>query len=725
MSDDECNPNAGVLYDYFPKFFRIKFKDVPTSDIDGYEFHDRLKSLIGGNIERIEAEGKNNLIVKISKEDQYKKIITIKKIIQHDVEIEIHDKLSYTQGLIYLNSWGFTLPDDKEELENYLKKKNPGLHSIEHASFIKTNNERTLPIIVNYLGKNLPTEMPTPDLIPVRPWINKPLRCRTCQEYGHSYKKCKPNRNLRCEKCSEEGHSGEHCQSPTPFCFHCREQHIIGHTQCMKHKEQKDILDIQHKEKVGFLRARQIYKDKESSAPPTFKPLKIQTTKKFFKLIIDKEQKKKLRPWVLEKAIEEHIGEKPESMRDSSETSITVEIKNPSASKKMPTFKGFKKVFSCEVEETDRLNPLKGIATVFEQNISYNEDWQKFRTNFIKYHKVKDVEKATWIKNFNRSSTPLMITFYDEVPKYMDIPKEKTRTKVQESVRPPLLCKNCQEFGHGDRSCEKESTCGRCGQKNDHLTSQCDREPPKCCLCGEEHLTGAKNCIHYKQEQQIIDIQTRLNLKRTQAKILFDNQYPDFTTKKSYAQITNPNLPPTTPITPNQQPNTSSKLPVRRTDHPIQNPTEINEPTQTNNRFYVLNDTSRNRFPNGESIDDISKAVDEIVDATITTSKRNLSEEEETEEYSRSQKNIKTNHHTSKERPSSINRNSRSDQPRSSGHDQSSRSRSKSNNRQSKHETPRNPNQSREKINQTPIKPKNSPPKKKSPNKNKYSPRRK
>ena len=138
-----------------------------------------------------------------------------------------------------------------------------------------------------------------------------------------------------------------------------------------------------------------------------------------------------------------------------------------------------------------------------------------------------------------------------------------------------------------------------------------------------------------------------------------------------------------------------------------------------------MNDTSRNRFPNGESIDDISKAVDEIVDATITTSKRNLSEEEETEEYSRSQKNIKTNHHTSKERPSSISRNSRSDQPRSSGHDQSSRSRSKSNNRQSKHETPRNPNQSREKINQTPIKPKNSPPKKKSPNKNKYSPRRK
>ena len=725
MSNDEYSPSTGIIYDYFPKFFRVKFKDVSTRDIDGYEFHHSLKSLIGGNIERIEAEGKNNLIVKISKLEQSKKIIRINSILQHDVEIEIHDKLSYTQGLIFLNSWGLTLPEDKEELEEYLKKKNDGLHSIEHANFIKTNDKRTLPIIVNFLGKNIPKDIRTPDIIPIRPWINKPLRCKTCQKYGHHFNKCPTPSQIKCVKCSETGHDDRNCPSPRPHCFYCNEQHCIGHPRCGKHKEQKDILDIQYNERVGFLRARQMYNDKESYAPPTFKPLKVPTKKKFFKLIIDKEQKKKLRPWLLEKAIEEHIGEKPVNMRDSSDTSITIEMETPNASKKMPTFKGCKGLFSCEVEETDRLNPLKGIAWIFEQNIYHNEDWQKFRTNFIKYHKVKDVQKATWINNLNRSSTPISITFYDEVPKYIDIPKEKTRTKVQESVRRPLLCKNCQEFGHGDKNCSKDSTCGRYGEENQHETSQCDSEPPKCCLCGEEHLTGAKNCIHYKQEQQIIDIQTRQNIPRIQAKFLFLNEYPDFTTKKSYAQITNPDLPPKTPIILNQRPTTLSKQPVHRTKYQLENPTDTNLPTQTNNKFQVLNDTPGNILANEESMEDICRAVNEIVDTTTTTSKRNLSEEDELEEFSRSQKNMKTKHHTSKERPSSTNRNSRLDQSRSSCHDHKSRSRSRSNIRQPKHENSRNPCQPQEKTIQTPIKPKNSPPKKKSPNKNKHSPRHK
>ena len=215
MLTADYSPISNILYDYFPKFFRIHFKEVPTREIDAYEFYYTLKSLIGGEIPRIENEGKNTLIVKISKEDQFKKIMRIRNILNHEVNVEIHDKLSYTQGLSFVNSWTLKLPEELDKLEEYLKIKNPGLHNIEHADFIKTREEKTLPIIVNFLGRNLPENLYIPAAIPIRPWINKPLRCKRCQEYGHSIKKCKKQITI-CANCSEEGHDESTCTATSP-----------------------------------------------------------------------------------------------------------------------------------------------------------------------------------------------------------------------------------------------------------------------------------------------------------------------------------------------------------------------------------------------------------------------------------------------------------------------------------------------------------------------------
>ena len=64
----------------------------------------------------------------------------------------------------------------KKALEKFFKEKTPGLDNIEHADFIRTRDGKTRLIILNFLGKSLPNEMRTPDITPVRPWINKPLK---------------------------------------------------------------------------------------------------------------------------------------------------------------------------------------------------------------------------------------------------------------------------------------------------------------------------------------------------------------------------------------------------------------------------------------------------------------------------------------------------------------------------------------------------------------------
>ena len=58
----------------------------------------------------------------------------------------------------------------------------------------------------------------------------------------------------------------------------------------------------------------------------------------------------------------------------------------------------------------------------------------------------------------------------------------------------PLLCYNCQEFGHVARLCVGESRCEYCGVKH---TGQCNGNPVSCVNCGGSHRSSSPNCPAY------------------------------------------------------------------------------------------------------------------------------------------------------------------------------------------------------------------------------------
>lgn len=71
----------------------------------------------------------------------------------------------------------------------------------------------------------------------------------------------------------------------------------------------------------------------------------------------------------------------------------------------------------------------------------------------------------------------------------------------QQARNGPTQCNNCQLYGHGNKNCQLQPRCAKCGLK--HQTSSCmkDQQPqpeapfiPKCCLCGGEHLSKDRNC---------------------------------------------------------------------------------------------------------------------------------------------------------------------------------------------------------------------------------------
>ena len=319
---------------------------------------------------------------------------------------------------------------DLDELSKHIKQQDENIFSIEKVTFIKPSDPNDQPFMINFTSNHMPDSLDIGGPVILRPWINRPLMCKNCYEYGHSKKTCK-KQNQICRKCAGEGHDDlqtNKCRLPD-YCIHCQtDEHPTNYIDCPRRKCEQEIVDIQQRDGVSFLRARQTYKDNSNVVIHT-RP-KQQNYETHFDLTVEKEAKRKLTPWALEKAIEHHLGNKAISISSRNDTTFLVEVDN----KKDQTEKIMKLErvldYECKVTPANNIYHPQGIAFVYEQNIESKESFEKFQKEFIKYHKVLNVVKASWIiPREGQKSTAILITFSGELPNYIDIPKEKKKNK--------------------------------------------------------------------------------------------------------------------------------------------------------------------------------------------------------------------------------------------------------------------------------------------------------
>lgn len=266
----------------------------------------------------------------------------------------------------------------------------------------------------------------------------------------------------------------------------------------------------------------------------------------------------------LTKIIKEY--KKVTKLRDGS---LLVEIHNPEQSAKLLEIKNIGNT-PVSIIPHPRLNITKGtincpdLKNCTKEEIIENTADQKV-TDILRLKKRINgelMETNTYIVSFKLTSIPefLYIGF--------------NRCKVRPYIPNPIMCHQCQKFGHLSKFCKSNPICPSCGK--DKHEDECN-PPPRCSNCLGEHSPRYKGCPKYKLEYQIQKIKTLEKLSYIEAKQFIKDNPSKYGTTYASMAATQKSLP-----TPNKT--HPSQLPTPpRTSHPTPTPPNSLSSTNTQN----------------------------------------------------------------------------------------------------------------------------------------------
>ena len=327
---------------------------------------------------------------------------------------------------------------------------------------------------------------------------NKPIICANCQVYGHTKKWCKSEEKV-CRRCSGRGHEQRDCKAEKPSCFHCQGEHRVGDRECEKERTEQQILDIQDQQKVTVMRARQILQDNNE-----YYTRQTENFKAYFDCTVTEEEKRKITPWLLEKCLTNLIGSKPVAIRTKNRTTFSVELATEVACREILKVRTIGE-WQVQIKRSETKGGSKGLVYVYGYNMIKIEEFMK---GLIAEHGLIDAVEAHWIRPKNNQARPLLLTFREDMPGYLDIPGERMKTRVFEYNPRPMMCRKCQKYGHVFKNCREQAVCARCSEDG-HDRTECKGACVRCCHFNLAHVADSANCKKQQYEEEIMVIQTK------------------------------------------------------------------------------------------------------------------------------------------------------------------------------------------------------------------------
>lgn len=180
------------------------------------------------------------------------------------IKVELHPHLNLSKGIVYApdlinideETLGIELNDQKvtevKRIRRLAHEKDTKV-DIDSDGFVQTPL-----LIITFNSTVLPKKLKAAYLmLNVEPYIPNPMRCKQCQRFGHTKKRCvqKP----ACARCSLE-HDDSHIEgvlcNNNPQCANCHGPHEAFRKSCKKFKEEYAISKIKTVDRLTYKEAK-------------------------------------------------------------------------------------------------------------------------------------------------------------------------------------------------------------------------------------------------------------------------------------------------------------------------------------------------------------------------------------------------------------------------------------------------------------------------------------
>lgn len=225
--------------------------------------------------------------------------------------------------------------------------------------------------------------------------------------------------------------------------------------------------------------------------------------RKFFQMNFDLNCKLSVNHFDVIHAILELTGLKPKEVSTMNKTSFIIEVIDENQAQKLPEIKKIQS-FSCQTTSYDRFNQTKGLVYLNEFEEEHATD---LRQGLMENYTIVKVEEARFIRT--KPGTSAFILTFDQEHLYdIYIPGERHDTRVIPFSSKPMICHNCQQYGHTTNRCRHQEKCRRCAS-TEHNVNQCpvSVELAKCSNCDGYHPAGDKECPKHINETNILTVQ--------------------------------------------------------------------------------------------------------------------------------------------------------------------------------------------------------------------------
>ena len=185
--------------------------DVSFRKVNVWAPPKQIEAICGPNIKlNTKALRDGSLLIKTNSSRQTRLLLKQKTFCLKNVTVSLHQTLNQAKGTIFAPELKFM---SEEELMEGMSGEN-----VSHVRRITTYRDGqrrdTSLLVLTFNYAVLPLKITCGYLsYEVRPFVPNPLRCFSCQKFGHGKNTCK--QSPLCADCAQPAHEGS-CQSPKP-----------------------------------------------------------------------------------------------------------------------------------------------------------------------------------------------------------------------------------------------------------------------------------------------------------------------------------------------------------------------------------------------------------------------------------------------------------------------------------------------------------------------------